>query len=361
MLNQTLKSICELQPHYSNKNTPEMQERGRLINRELTACLRSLSELLSKELGTYGDDFFVSSSDGIGSKTEAPWARFCSKRMSPSPRDGYYVVIHFKRDGSGIYLTLGCGSTAWRNGALVRLKPEQISKKTKAAVNALVSRYGKINTFTDEINLGAKNPLPKSFEQATAIAKFINYNQIDETDLEILLVELARYLKTVYDDVQATGADLSEADQAQIEIENVLKPKRARKGAQGFGLNSAEKRVVELRAMQIATEWLLSQGYETTDTSANESYDILAKRNGSSLFVEVKGTTSQDPLSILMTANEGALHQENKGQTALAIVSAIKLQKGTEPKASSGKLDMNIGWDIDDWVATPTAYRLEKI
>jgi hypothetical protein len=147
----------------------------------------------------------------------------------------------------------------------------------------------------------------------------------------------------------------------QIEIENVLKPKRARKGAQGFGLNSAEKRAVELRAMQIATEWLLSQGYETTDTSANESYDILAKRNGSSLFAEVNGTTSQDPLSILMTANEVALHQENKGQTALAIVSAIKLQKGTEPKASSGKLDMNIGWDIDDWVATPTAYRLEKI
>ena len=55
MLKQTLKSICKLQPHYSNKNTPEMQESGRLINRELTACLRSLSELLSKELGTYGD------------------------------------------------------------------------------------------------------------------------------------------------------------------------------------------------------------------------------------------------------------------------------------------------------------------
>ena len=62
-----------------------------------------------------------------------------------------------------------------------------------------------------------------------------------------------------------------------------------------------------------------------------------------------------------MTANEVALHQEKKGQTALAIVSAIKLQKGTETKATSGRLDMNIGWDIDDWVARPTAYRLEKI
>ena len=37
------------------------------------------------------------------------------------------------------------------------------------------------------------------------------------------------------------GADLTEADQSQIEIENAIRPKRSRKGAQGFGLNSSEK------------------------------------------------------------------------------------------------------------------------
>ena len=73
------------------------------------------------------------------------------------------------------------------------------------------------------------------------------------------------------------------------------------------------------------------------------------------------GTTSQDPSSILMTANEVNLHKERKGQTALAIVSSILLTKGAEPLADGGRLDMQVGWDIDEWKAVPTAYRFERI
>lgn len=56
-------------------------------------------------------------------------------------------------------------------------------------------------------------------------------------------------------------------------------------------------------------------------------FDILATNADAKIMVEVKGTTSEDPSSILMTANEVKLHNEKKGQTALAIVSAIKLPK----------------------------------
>jgi len=78
------------------------------------------------------------------------------------------------------------------------------------------------------------------------------------------------------------------------------------------------------------------------------------------LMVEVKGTTSHDPSAILMTGNEVKLHRDNKGHTALAIVSAIKLQKGSTPEASDGNIEISSGWDIDKWITIPTAFRLEK-
>lgn len=78
------------------------------------------------------------------------------------------------------------------------------------------------------------------------------------------------------------------------------------------------------------------------------------------LMVEVKGTISHNPPAILMTANEVKLHRDNKGHTALAIVSAIKLQKGSTPEASDENIEISIGWDIDKWMAIPTAFRLEK-
>ena len=74
----------------------------------------------------------------------------------------------------------------------------------------------------------------------------------------------------------------------------------------------------------------------------------------------MKGTTSSDPSAILMTANEVNLHRSEKGSTTLAIVSEIKLVKSTPPTASGGKLEVLIGWDIDQWQATPTAFRVER-
>lgn len=71
-MRNTLRRICELQPHYSSSNTPEMQERGQLIRQALTEELRSLESILSGALGSFGKDFHVDASDGIGNKTELP-------------------------------------------------------------------------------------------------------------------------------------------------------------------------------------------------------------------------------------------------------------------------------------------------
>src|SRR5690606_22677796 len=107
-----------LQPEYRPENTPEMQRRGELVRTALAAQVRGLAPMLTPLMGEFGDDFGVDASDGIGRKTEAPWVRFYSKRMSPSPRDGFYCVIHFAADGQAYWVTVGCGSTVWNGGDL---------------------------------------------------------------------------------------------------------------------------------------------------------------------------------------------------------------------------------------------------
>ena len=56
-MKDTLKKICNLQPQYSHKNTPEMKERGRLINTVLNRELSSLEPKISPSLGSYGKDY----------------------------------------------------------------------------------------------------------------------------------------------------------------------------------------------------------------------------------------------------------------------------------------------------------------
>ena len=174
-----------------------------------------------------------------------------------------------------------------------------------------------------------------------------------------MLSILAEYLATVYD-AQSAGFDLKEADQNQIDIEKTINPKKGGISSQGFGLTAEEKKAVELHAMSITTDWLKNNGYKTTDTSANNPFDILAEKDQNEIFVEVKGTTSFDPNAIMMTSNEVELHYSKKGQTALAIVSSIKLKKGEIPEASGGSIEILIGWDIEEWSITPTAYRIER-
>jgi hypothetical protein len=113
--------------------------------------------------------------------------------------------------------------------------------------------------------------------------------------------------------------------------------------------------------MQLATEYLQSQGYRTKDTSSSESFDLLASKNDTSIKVEVKGTTSDLCDSIMMTKNEVDLHRDKKGTTGLIIVSAIKLTRSDGgPTASAGKIEALLHWDIDEWAAAPIAFQISR-
>jgi hypothetical protein len=197
---ETLRRICALQPFYSSKNTSEMKERMRLIRHTLPNELKSMSPELKAALGpTFGPEFDVGKSDGMGLKTEAPWVRVFATSMSPRPTGGWYVVVHFAADGSAVFVTVGCGSTVLSNGSLTRESPVKLAERTSWARSVVREEFGTLAPFEDTIKLGAKARLPATFEQATALAHRIPVEELDEARFRELLVLATQRLRCIYE------------------------------------------------------------------------------------------------------------------------------------------------------------------
>lgn len=331
-----------------------------MVRQVLTGELRSLQDTLSAALGPFGADFHVDASDGIGNKTELPWARFCSKQMSPRPTDGFYVVLHFSTDGSGVNIAVGCSSSKFHNGYSIILPPEELVQRVQWARRIVEEDRGALEPFTDPNDFGARLRLPKSFQDASALVKKVPYDEIDDEGVTNHLVTAAEMLQAIYS-AQRQGRELSPADQTELEILSITRPSSTIAKSQGFGLTAKERKAVELCAMNLAEEWLKGQGYKSKDTSSNKPYDFEARRGEDRIFVEVKGTTSDRADAVAMTHGEVALHRREKGNTALLIVTGIRLNRDANgPSASGGKLEALVGWDIDAWFLEPTAFRVSR-
>ena len=360
MLISDLQRICELQKEYSSENTPAMQERGALIRSSLVQDLRDELPSIASVFGGLANELNVEGSDGIGRKTEAPWVRVYCPSMSPSAREGFYIVIHFAADGSAVFLTVGCGSTVWTGGDLKAISDDELARRTAWARSVVLDRWQSLEPFTDKIVLGAKAPLPRTFEKATALARRFPAGSIALDDFRSLLAMAAERLAEIYRS-QREGRDITPADQEASEITAVLRPLRASGKRQGFNLTGPERKAVELRAMDVAKEWLEGHGFSWKDQSASDAFDLLASRDGLSHKVEVKGTTSDICDAIVMTKNEVDLHRREKGATALAVVSSIRLDRSVQPvQAAGGSIEMLWEWDIDEWSSDAIAFQVKR-
>ena len=243
MIAETIRKICALQPYYSSANTPEMKERGYLVRTELADQIRQRFYFLQKAFDPVTGDLAVGASDGIGLKTEAPWVRLHSVTLSPNPREGYYMVIHFAANGLATFITIGCGSTIWQNGSLRDLPVDELVKQTSWARSVLNSKWPVLDPFNDTIQLGAKAPLPRTFEQATVVAHRIDVDKLANADVDGLLFQACQRLNEIYL-AQLDSRDLSPGDQDIEVMSSVLRPLRGGR-RQGRGLNAADRKAVE--------------------------------------------------------------------------------------------------------------------
>ena len=139
-----------------------------------------------------------------------------------------------------------------------------------------------------------------------------------------------------------------------------LKPKSpaiAKKGGQGRQADAALRIQIEMRAMQVARQWLAAHGYsQIEDVSGTKSWDFEArhKLTGKVRRVEVKGVTGSG-LSIIATANE--IHEAKSGRTMLLVVNGIRSTRSSDGTvvAAGGRLHV-----LDPWVPRDAELKAEQ-
>ncbi|WP_211828652.1 MrcB family domain-containing protein [Kistimonas asteriae] len=132
--------------------------------------------------------FKVVGSIGKGIITEIPWVCFFDTAITTSAQTGYYIVLLFKTDMSGFYISLNQGWTQYETEYGVKRGRIVIKENADVAQNTLrtISLFDK-----DMLELGATRPLGKGYELGNIASKYFSLtSKIKEDELLLSFREL---------------------------------------------------------------------------------------------------------------------------------------------------------------------------
>ncbi|PTB33518.1 MrcB family domain-containing protein [Photobacterium phosphoreum] len=132
-------------------------------------------------------DYLIKASAGAGNWADVPWLSILNPKITESTQSGIYPVYLFRSDGSGVYLSLGFGTTELKRQygtALAR-------KKAEALRNSIRELDNRLDDWDQKVDLRSNTVLGQSYEWASAGAKFYPLeNMPDENTLTSELIEL---------------------------------------------------------------------------------------------------------------------------------------------------------------------------
>lgn len=356
-LSSTLQSIVSLQLGHASVGTPTMKLRGELVRDTLKRAIEEWRLEVARALGRYGDDLRIKGSDGSGRKAIVPWTRLYSERMSPAPTEGWSIIYFFHPDGSGVSLCLNHGSTTGEGRDFRSLGQGEAAELVGWGRSVVKEDFSHDEVVRSGVVLGRQH-LARAYERTALFSKFYADGSIpsDETlvgDLVLFSSALAKLYRAQECGILPGSSSPEVVQILQLAEEMATAFQHVQRG-QGWGLDAAAKKAVELRAMQVAEDWLAAEGFTFRDVSSTDSCDFRAQRDGEDWVIEVKGTTA-GPKSILVTRNEVALHRKSHPLNALIVVHGIRLGKDGVSATGGQRLVLS-PWFLEDGRLSPTSY-----
>ncbi|RKF22128.1 DUF3578 domain-containing protein [Alginatibacterium sediminis] len=136
-------------------------------------------------------NYLVKASAGAGNWADVPWLSILNPSITESTQSGIYPVYLFRSDGSGVYLSLGFGTTELKRQygtALAKQKAEELR-------NSIRGLDKRLNNWDQRVDLRSNTTLGKSYEWASAGAKFYPLESMPD---EIVLISDLKELLEVY-------------------------------------------------------------------------------------------------------------------------------------------------------------------
>jgi hypothetical protein len=159
-----------------------------LIRNELVASVKAI-------LNPTQAHYLVKSSPGAGNWADVPWVAILNPQVTKTTQSGIYPVFLFRADGSGVYLSLGFGTTDLRQ----KYGLADAKKHAQALKESLRLNHKMLETWDANIDLKSTTVLGRSYEWASAGAKFYSVDNFpDDNSLVNDLQEILHiYLETI--------------------------------------------------------------------------------------------------------------------------------------------------------------------
>lgn len=230
------------------------------------------------------DRYKIEGSIGAGNLSECPWICFFDTDITTSATKGYYLVLLFRSDMKGFYISLNQGWTQYKdqyglkNG---RVKILENAKKATEILRSLSEQF-----ITGKIDLNAQHDLSKGYELANICAVYYDLKDA-HTDQKLLndlnnLIGIYRELKGLVGtnilDIQSIASE----EDYQKEVQNVS-PVNLKDGPieKSETQSSSTQTKRQKRSAGIAKNALISSKYECffdashqtfTSSAANQPY-----------------------------------------------------------------------------------------
>lgn len=170
----------------------------------------------------------VKASAGAGNWANVPWLSLLDPKITTTTQSGIYPVYLFRADGSGLYLSLCFGTTDLQSQYGTREAKIQ-AKKEKDKLKSYIPELEKWN---DNIDLKSTTNLGKSYEWATAGARF--YDSASIPSDEQLTADLIDIL-TIYRKVKLTYQEVGKPIKKLLSSTSISKPFLLLAGVSGTG------------------------------------------------------------------------------------------------------------------------------
>ncbi|MEV5652935.1 DUF3578 domain-containing protein [Nocardia sp. NPDC052254] len=357
-LGELLSEVLALQNDWTAiASTAPMQRRKNLVERDIPGWMQTQLSGAFSQWETEG-------SNGKGGAAEVPWSRCFDRKLSPRAGTGWYLVYLFSATGDAVYLSLNQGTTTWDvDRKDFTFRPASQLKQRVAWARKSLSNAGMIPAEAFQpIDLSARQRLGRVYEVGNVHGiRYAVDAMPTESQLRDDFVAMTQLLATLYDAnaVYLPGDEPPEIADVELATEEASgNTRRRQKTGQGFRLSYAENKAIEMRAVEVATEYFVKElGYVVTYTGDKKPYDLLAEKDSELLTVEVKGTVSPGS-QILLTFGEVQHHLEVYPDNALVVVHSIELDREQSPPiATGGVREVTRPWKVDEQALRPISYK----
>ncbi len=142
-----------------------------------------------------GKNYMVKYSVGQGNKTYYPWIAIFNPAITLSAQRGMYIVYLFKRDLSGVYLTLNQGITNFKDlyGHKAYEYANQVADYFRGLIESPRFSKNRINLLSESQDKGF------GYEQTNIISKYYDFSELNYQNMNDDLLEIVKIYDLIYD------------------------------------------------------------------------------------------------------------------------------------------------------------------